>query len=259
VAGRLPGSTMRRADDIRVWMVTGALGSMALAIALIPLRPVVAASNLAFVFVAFTIIVAELGGRGPALVTALVSAMSLNFFLTEPYLTLAITKTEDVIAFVALAGCGLIAAAFGRRRERLSEVAGRADRELAILGRLVERARGGHPLEGRLRELRTEFELSGLVLRDASDRVLAAVPADAASRPAPRLALRSDTLFAVDDDSPRMGARGLRLPEGGGRLTLETARGAVSLDLWEGNEEGFGLDESRTLAISASLLGLGMR
>ena len=65
---------MRRADDIRVWMVTGVLGSMALAVALIPLRGVVAASNLAFVFVAFTIIVAELGGRGPALATALVSA-----------------------------------------------------------------------------------------------------------------------------------------------------------------------------------------
>jgi hypothetical protein len=89
--------------------------------------------------------------------------------------------------------------------------------------------------------------------------VLAAVPPDAGSRPAPRLELRSDTLFAVDDESPRMGAKGLRLPEGGGRLTLQTARGAVTLDLWEGNDQGFGRDESRTLAIAASILGLGMR
>ena len=56
-----------------------------------------------------------------------------------------------------------------------------------------------------------------------------------------------------------MGAKGLRLPEGGGRLTLQTSRGPVSLDLWEGNDQGFGLDESRTLAIAASILGLGMR
>jgi two-component system sensor histidine kinase KdpD len=250
---------MRRADDIRVWMVTGALGSMALAIALVPLRTMVAASNLAFVFLAFTIIVAELGGRGPALVTALVSAMSLNFFLTEPYLTLAISKTDDVIAFFALAACGIIAAAFGQRRERLSEAVGRTDRELAILGRLVERARGGRSLESLLQDLKTEFDLGGLVLREASGRVLAAVPPDAGSRPAPRLELRSDTLFAVDDESPRMGAKGLRLPEGGGRLTLQTARGAVTLDLWEGNDQGFGRDESRTLAIAASILGLGMR
>lgn len=250
---------MSRTDDIRVWIVTGALGSMVLAIALIPLRTLVAASNLAFVFMAFTIIVAELGGRGPALVTALVSAMSLNFFLTEPYLTLSITKREDVIAFFALAACGLIAAAFGRRRERLSEAVGRADRELAILNRLVERARSGRPLDGQLQDLRTEFDLGGLVLREASGRVLAAAPSDAGSRSTPRLALSSDTLFAVDDVSPRIGTKGLRLPEGGGRLTLQTARGAVSLDLWEGNDQGFGQDESRTLAIAVSLLGLGMR
>jgi hypothetical protein len=89
--------------------------------------------------------------------------------------------------------------------------------------------------------------------------MLAAAPSDAGSRPTPRLVLSSDTLFAVDDVSPRIGAKGLRLPEGGGRLTLQTARGAVSLDLWEGNDQGFGQDESRTLAIAVSLLGLGMR
>ena len=250
---------MRGADDIRVWMVTGALGSMALAIVLIPLRTVVAASNLAFAFMAFTIVVAELGGRGPALVTALVAAMSLNFFLTEPYLTLAISKTDDVIAFFALAGCGLIAAAFGRRRERLSEVAGRADQELASLSRFVERARSGRSIESQLQDLRTEFALGGLVLREGSGRVVAAVPAEAGARPAPRMALDGATLFAAADESPRMGAKGLRLPEGGGRLSLKTARGPISLDLWEGNDQGFGLDESRTLAIAVSVLGLGMR
>ncbi|HSB40924.1 MAG TPA: DUF4118 domain-containing protein [Methylomirabilota bacterium] len=250
---------MNRTDDARVWMVTGGLGSMALAVALIPLRAVVSASNLAFVFMAFTIVVAELGGRGAALITALIAAMSLNFFLTEPYLTLTMSKTDDVIAFFALAGCGLIAAAFGRRRERLSDVAGRADRELATLARFADRARAGRPLDGLLQDLRAEFGLGGLALRDAAGAVLAAVPREAAARPAPHLTLDPHTLFAVADESPRMGVRGLRLPEDGGRLTLQTTRGAVSLDLWEGNDQGFGRDESRTLAIAASILGLGMR
>ena len=40
-------------------------------------------------FVAFVIVVAEFGGRTAALAAAVVSAMSLNFFLTEPYLTLS--------------------------------------------------------------------------------------------------------------------------------------------------------------------------
>jgi two-component system sensor histidine kinase KdpD len=250
---------MNRSDDVWVWIVTGALGSMALGIVLIPLRTVVAASNLAFVFVAFTIIVAELGGRGPALVTAVVSAMSLNFFLTEPFLTLAITKPDDVVAFFAMAGCGLIAAAFGRRRERFSEAAGRADRELAILSGFVERARSGRALDGLLQDLQSNFALGGLVLRDAGGRVLGAAPDDARSRPAPRIALTPDTLFAPGDDTVRFGAKGLRLPDGGGRLTLQTGRGPISLDLWEGDDAGFGPDESRTLAIAASILGLGMR
>jgi len=250
---------MNRADDVRIWMVTGALGSLALAIVLIPLRSVVSASNLAFVFIAFTIIVAELGGRGPALVTALVSAMSLNFFLTEPYLTLMISKSDDVVAFFALAACGLIAAAFGRRRERLSEVAARADRELVSLSRVVERARSGRSIEGQLEDLRDDFGLGGLVLREAGGRMLAAVPEAATSRPAPRIKLTSDTLFAVEDETVRFGTKGMRLPDGGGRLTLQTRKGPVTLDLWEGDEQGFGRDESRTLAIAASILGLGMR
>src|SRR5215469_15382406 len=140
------GSSMRGDDQRLVWVVAGAFGSMGLGIALIPLRTIVSASNLAFAFVAFTIVVAELGGRGPALVTAVIGAMSLNFFLTEPYLTLAITKPDDIVAFFALAACGLIAAAFGRRRERMSDVAARADEELSILKDLVDQLRGGKPL-----------------------------------------------------------------------------------------------------------------
>lgn len=250
---------MSRTDEARIWMVMGALGSLTLGALLVPLRTQVAASNLAFVFIAFTIVVAELGGRGAALLTALVAAMSLNFFLTEPYLTLAISKTDDVIAFVGLAACGLIAAAFGRRLERLSDVAGRADQEMTTLARFAERARSGRGLDGLLQDLRAGFDLGGLVLRDESGRVLAAVPAEAGARPAPRMALDGATLFAVADASPRMGAVGLRLPEDGGRLMLQTARGPVSLDVWEGNDRGFGLDESRTLAVAASILGLRMR
>jgi hypothetical protein len=40
---------------------------------------------------------------------------------------------------------------------------------------------------------------------------------------------------------------------------LQTARGAATPDLWEGNDRGFGLDESWTLALTASILGLRMR
>jgi hypothetical protein len=247
---------MRGQEEIRVWMAAGAAGSLVLGIVLIPLRTVTAASNLAFVFLAFTIVVAELGGRPAALVTAVVSAMSLNFFLTEPYLTLTITKPDDVIAFVALAACGLIAAAFGKRRERWSEVADRAGKELSILSRLVEQLRDGIPLDEVLGTLKGSFGLGAVVLRGAGARILGAAPIGSGSTLIAEAELNPDTLFPSQEARLRFGARGLRLPEGGGRLRLRTDHGVVSLELWEADVQGLSLDESRTLAIAASILAL---
>jgi hypothetical protein len=227
---------MRREEESRVWVVAGALGSMALGVALIPLRSLTSASNLAFVFLVLTIVVAELGGRSAGLVTALVSAMSLNFFLTEPYLRLTISKRDDIVAFFALAACGLVAAAFGRQRERWSELAGRAGKELDVVRNLVEQLRDGRPLD----------EILG-------DRVLAAAPAGVTA-PVPETRLTPDALVPSNESRIRFGARGPRLPEGGGRLSLRAGRDSISLDLWEGDTQGFGLDEGRTLTIVVSIL-----
>ena len=247
---------MGKQDDGMMWMVVGGLGSMALGILLIPLRTVTPASNLAFVFLAFTIVLAELGGRPAALVTAVVSGMSLNFFLTEPYLNLTIEKRDDVIAFFALVGCGLIAAWFGKRRAELSEVASRAGTELDVLKRLVDDLRAGVPLDEILGYVRTSFGLGALVLRDADDRILGATPVGSSPASIPETQLTPETLFPSDEGRLRFGPRGLRLPEGGGRLVLGSGRDVLSLDLWERDAQGFGLDESRTLAIAAAILGL---
>ena len=247
---------MGKQDDGQVWMVAGALGSMILAVFLIPLRTLTPASNLAFVFLAFTIVVAELGGRSAALVTALVSGMSLNFFLTEPYLSLTIEKRDDVIAFFALLGCGLIAAWFGKRRARVSEVARRGRTELDVLQKVVDQVTAGAPLDEMLGDLRASFGLGALVVRDADDHILGAAPVGGSPLSTPTTQLTPETLFPSDAGTLRYGARGLRLPDGGGRLVLGNGRDAVSLDLWEGDTQGFALDESRTLAISASILGL---
>ncbi len=247
---------MRRRYRVLAWMGAGALGPIALGVLLIPLRSLTTASNLAFVFVAFTIVVAELGGRSPALAAALVSAVSFDFFLTEPYLRLTISGRDDVIAFFALAACGLIAAAFGRRRKHLGEVAGRARWEMDVLERLAERLKDGTPLDEVLDDLRRSFRLDAIVLRDGDDRVVAAAPTGPAVGVTPTTFLSADTLVPFEPGKSRVGVRGLRLPDGGGRLGLRTDRGPASLDLWEGDAEGFSGDESRTLVIAGSILGL---
>ncbi len=247
---------MGKQEDGWAWIVAGGVGSIVLAIALIPLRTLTPASNLAFVFLAFTIVVAELGGRSAAVVTALLSGMSLNFFLTEPYLSLTIDKRDDVIAFFALLACGLIAAWFGKRRARVAEVARRGRTELDVLKKVVDKVTAGAPLDELLGDVRSSFGLGALVLRGADGRILGAVPAGASTSSIPTTQLAPETLLPADAGRLRYGTKGLRLPDGGGRLVLGTGCDAASLDLWEGDTEGLALDESRTLAITASILGL---
>lgn len=246
---------MERGERLGVWLPLGALGAVALGVALIPIRTLTSASNLALVFLAFTIVVAELGGRIPALVTALMAAISLNFFLTEPYLSLTIDKRDDVIAFVALAGCGLIAAAFGTRRARLSGVAARAARELEVLRRLAGQVQGRADLAELLAHLRSAFGLGAVALRDESGRVLAASPAGAPAGGSP-VELSLDSFLPARETRLRFGARGLRLPENGGRIRLATNQGRLSLDVWEGDAQGLDLDEWRAFSIAVSILGL---
>ena len=249
---------MDRWERTQVWAPLAALGAMAIGVALIPLREATSASNLAFVFMAFTIVMAELGGALAALVAALVSAMSLNFFLTEPYLTLAISKTDDLIAFLALAGCGLIAAAFGSRRERWSRSARRAHEELTVLRQLVDQVRGQIRLDRVLGDLSRVFGFRAMALRDLGGRMIAGFPPEAGASPRPDVEISLDSPLPAGVTHHRFGPEGLRLPEGGGRLRLETDRGPMELDLWEGDPRGLDLDQWRTLLIAVAILGFRM-
>jgi K+-sensing histidine kinase KdpD len=109
---------MKIEDGRLLYFAAGGIAAIFLGVALVPLREFTYASNFTFPFMALTIVVAEFGGPRAALITALTSALSLDFFLTKPYLRLSIAGKHDIIAFLGLAACGLVAAACssGRRR-----------------------------------------------------------------------------------------------------------------------------------------------
>ncbi len=102
-----------------LYLGAGPLAAVLLGMALVPVRTFTTASNFTFLFLAFTILAGELGGRGAAIATAVASALSLDFFLTEPYLRLAIDNKHDLIACVGLAGCGILAASLATDRRML--------------------------------------------------------------------------------------------------------------------------------------------
>jgi len=130
-----------------IYLAGGGIGAMLLGMALVPLRDSTSASNCAFPFMALTIAVAEFGGRRSAVVTALVSALSWDFFLTQPYLRLTIAGKHDIIAFVGLAVCGLIAAAFGSRRRRRIADLGSARSHLDLLHSTLHRMESPDPVK----------------------------------------------------------------------------------------------------------------
>jgi len=246
---------MSQDDRGAVWFVIGVGAAIALGGALTPLRTLMAASTLAFVFIALTIVVAEMGGRGPGLATAVVSALSLNFFLIEPYLSLEIDKPGDTAAFIALAACGLIAAAFGKRRVRTAEQVSRSRGDLEVLGRTAASLSARAPIDEVLEGLRRSFGLGGLVLQRGDERLIAAAPPSQAALPPPSIQLEPSTLAAANTRVHELGRTGFRFPKGGGRLPLQS-REPLVLDLWEGNTEGLTLDERRALAVAALMIGV---
>jgi K+-sensing histidine kinase KdpD len=98
------------------YLPAGVIAPLVLGMALTPLREMTHTGNFVFVFVILVVVVGNLGGRSAAVAAAACSALSLNFFLTRPYLSLRIHDRDDVIAFAGLLACGLVAAALGARR-----------------------------------------------------------------------------------------------------------------------------------------------
>jgi hypothetical protein len=231
-------------DDRRFLVGVGGLGALALGVALVPLREVTSAANLAFAFVVLTIAIGELGGPMAATVTALVSALSLDFFLTRPYLRLAIAEKDDVIAFLGLAACGTVAAAFASRRARREADLASSRRHLALLHAAPRTLETFPPSESDLERIladwRAALSLAGLRIRDLRGYVVAASEG-AHGRDVPE---RSSSL----PSDGRLPAAGVALP------LVVHAKPIGSLDVWT---DGGPADPRvrRTVEALASIVG----
>ncbi len=223
---------MRDEEDTLIYLAAGPMAAMVLGVALIPLRDLTPASNLTFVFLALTIVVGHLGGRGPAVATALTSALSLDFFLTRPYMRLSIENKHDLIAFLGLALCGLVAAALGGRVGPTAA----SRRQNAVLDEALRQLERGGPPEERLRaildRLVAAFPISAAAVRDEQGRALASSgPASLTDR-IPALEARTDDLV--------VGRAGWPEPQDEGRAAglrlglLDEGRMVGWLDLWGG-------------------------
>jgi Domain of unknown function (DUF4118) len=110
---------------------------------MVGLRNEVDNTNVALLVVLCVVGTAAFGGRGPAILCAVVGAVSYEFFFTRPYYSLRINDSNDLETTLILLVIGVAVgqvSVYARRRRREATAAGD---ELASMRRLAERIASG--------------------------------------------------------------------------------------------------------------------
>jgi Domain of unknown function (DUF4118) len=138
-------------------IAVAALGPIVVASLLVLVRDQTASANTALVLVVVVVAAAALGGRWPAIIAAIVSAISFDFFLTRPYGSLKIDDADDIITTILLLAVGLIVGevvVWAHRGHRQSR---RGRDEIARLHRVAEQVAAGRSADDVLESVRDEL------------------------------------------------------------------------------------------------------
>lgn len=129
--------------------------------ALVAVRDELDAANLALVLVVVVVFAAMLGGRAAGAMAAVVSAVSFDFFLTRPYLSLHIDSAANLETMLFLLVIGLLVGELVTRARRDRGDAARGADEVARIHRVAELAASGAEIDDLV--LAVEAELTGLL------------------------------------------------------------------------------------------------
>ncbi|MGZ8751917.1 MAG: DUF4118 domain-containing protein, partial [Acidimicrobiia bacterium] len=134
----------RRTDPASpIALAISGLAPIAVAALLVTVRSELVAANLALIMVLVVVGAAVIGGRAGGAIAAVMSVISYDFFLTEPYLSFRIESADDIETTILLLVIGLVVGqlvTIGRRRGRAAE---EAHEEITRLHRVAELAAGG--------------------------------------------------------------------------------------------------------------------
>jgi hypothetical protein len=131
------------------WMVLAfGIAPIAVAGVLVSLRDELVSTNLALILVVVVVLAAAVGGRLAGAVTAVTAALSFDFFLTKPYLSLHISSADDVETTVLLLVVGLIVGQVAVLSSRHRMAAERGRSEIGRMARVADMvARGEDPAD----------------------------------------------------------------------------------------------------------------
>jgi len=136
-------------SDGRVGLGTavGAIGSVGIAAGLVGVRDHFAQVNVALILVLFILIGAVIGGRRAGVVSALMAAVSFDFFHTTPYNSLKIDNGDDIVTTVLLLVVGVTIGEIVVRADRIRGAIGSHRNELTRVHRVARLAAEGEAFE----------------------------------------------------------------------------------------------------------------
>lgn len=121
----------------------GGLAPIGVAAALVGVRGRIDATNVALVLVFVVVVTAAFGGRGPAAFSAVLAAISFEFFFTRPFNSLRINRGDDVVTTLILLAIGLSVGQLAVHMRRTRREVSRGQDELASMRRMAERVAAG--------------------------------------------------------------------------------------------------------------------
>ena len=93
-------------------------------------------TNLVMLYLLVVVIAAVRWGKGPAILTSLLSVLSFDFFLVPPYLTFSVADIQYVFTFIALLAAGLVISTLTSRMREQTVEAQRRETQTAALYQL---------------------------------------------------------------------------------------------------------------------------
>jgi len=130
-----------------IGLALGGLGALGAAAALVGVRGEVSNANVALVLVAFVLLGALVGGRVAGAGSAVLAAMSFDFFHTLPYNSLKMSDGDDIQTTLILLGIGIVVGEMGAWARRGRRAMRDDQLEIRRIHRVAEMAARGDSLE----------------------------------------------------------------------------------------------------------------
>jgi len=158
------GARLGRSRVIWGWLV-GVLGPVLLTWLLTSAIPDVGLANDMLLFLTFTVAAALVGGLFPALASAVVGSLLLNWYFTPPVHTLTIADPKNIVAIAIFVGVAVSVASVVDLAARRTHQAARLRAESEILSFLAGNIlRGETTLEALLERVRETFGMESVAL-----------------------------------------------------------------------------------------------